>query len=243
MAHFELIDAPPGNGKSLYCASKTRDLVDRNIKWYKKTGIVRQVYANIKFSDAFEEYCKFDGQNFLAYWSDTQQICNLRDIDLIWDEIATELDARNFSNLTVELKRFLSQYRKRGVDIYANTQDYSMLDARARLMVTRVKTLTKFVGSRDPSPTKPPVKRIWGLIFVRDLLNYKETDPEKKQYAWLPGIFLIEKELVDMYDTRQDIPLGRPAPLKHIELCCEFYDTPGHVCYQNNIKGKIIRHQ
>jgi len=162
-------------------------------------------------------------------------------VDILWDEIATELDSRNFANLTVELKRFLSQYRKRGVDIYANTQDFSMIDARARLMITRVKTLRKLIGSRDISTTKPPPRFIWGIILIREVENFRETDPEKKKYSLIPSIMLITKDLVSMYDTQQDIPLGRPAPLKHIELCCEFYDTPGHICYQNP-KSKILKH-
>jgi len=132
--------------------------------------------------------------------------------DVIWDEIATELDSRNFANLPDELKIFLSQYRKRGVDIYANTQDFSMVDARARLMVTHVATLSKMVGSPDPSPTKPPVKRIWGLVAVREVQNFKETNPTKKEYGILPTFFFIDREDVELYDTRQAIKAGTLPP-------------------------------
>jgi len=177
MAKFEIIEGAPGQGKSLYTARKVEDLLRRNKRWYKKSGIIRKIASNIKFSEEFEKIA--DG--FLLYWTNTQQLVGLRDVDIVWDEIATELDSRNWVNLDDEMKRFLSQYRKRGVDIYANTQDFSMIDARARLMITSVKSLSKIIGSRDPTPTKPPIKYIWGVIMIREVVNYKETEPEKKK--------------------------------------------------------------
>jgi len=233
MATFEITEGAPGQGKSLYTSRLARRLVERNRKWAMKNPELplRKVVSNIRFSESFEELAGYGTeQSFLEYWSDTQQICLLKDCDIIWDEIATELDSRNFANLTVELKRFLSQYRKRGIDIYANTQDFSMIDARARLMITNVRTLTKVLGSRDISSTKPNPKVIWGLVLIRDVQNWKEIDPEKKKYSFVPSFMLIEKSLVSLYDTRQDIPLGAPAPLRHIELRCEHYGQEGHVC-------------
>jgi len=221
MATFEIVEGPPGQGKSLYTARLAKRLVDRNIKWYSQTGIPRFVYSNLKFSESFEQYATFQGICFLKYWSDTSELVKLQDCDIVWDEIATELDSRNFAELSIEMKRFLSQYRKRGVDIYANTQDFSMIDKRARLMISAVLTLTKIMGSRDISTTKPNPKRIWGLVLIRTVINYREDDPEKKKYEFMPGFMFIERSLIDLYDTRQDIPLGRPAPLKHRELHCE----------------------
>jgi hypothetical protein len=210
MATFEIIEGKPGQGKSLYTARIARKLLKRNQKWYEKTGVLRPICSNIKFSDSFEE----EAGQFLQYWSRVEEITNFKDIDLLWDEIATELDSRNFANLSEDLKRFLSQYRKRGVDIYANTQDFSMIDLRARLMVTRVATLNKIIGSRDPSPTKPPVKNIWGLVVVRDVENILADDAHERKYSLVPSFFFINKEDIEIYDTRQDIPLSPPLPLK-----------------------------
>lgn len=226
MATFEIIEGKPGQGKSLYTARLARRLLKRNKKIFKKTGKVRPIYSNIKFSEAFEN----EAQEFLFYWTSTQDIIKLNDCDLLWDEIATELDSRNFANLSEEIKRFLSQYRKRGVDIYANTQDFSMIDMRARLMVTRVATLTKLIGSSDPSATKPKIKRIWGLVVVRDVVNILTDDPHNKKYQLIPSFFFIDKEDIEIYDTRQDIPLSPPLPLRHVERRCEFADIPGHNC-------------
>lgn len=185
--------------------------------------MLREVWSNQKFSGDFEE--KYKG--YIKYWTDTAELCKLRNVDVLWDEIATELDSRNFANLSTEMKRFLSQYRKRGIDIYANTQDFSMIDMRARLMITRVMTLKKLCGSRDISTTKPNPRFIWGLVMRREVMNYRETDPEKKKYGIIPTFFFIEKRLVSLYDTSQDIPVGKPSPLKHLTVYCEKHAAVG----------------
>jgi len=236
MAVFELIEGQPGNGKSLYTARIVRKLVKRNKKWFEKSGIIRPIFSNLKFSEEFEEQScvtkveEIDGKfeytkiPLIFYWDNVDQVSQLKDCDLIWDEIATEMDARNFSTLSEEIKRFLSQYDKRGVEIYANTQDYSLIDLRARMFVTRVATLNKVIGSPRPSPTKPPVKKIWGLILVRDLDSWKAMDVSKKSYSIIPSFFLIEKDDVDIYDTRQTI-LSTQLPIrklrKQIAVCEE----------------------
>jgi len=233
MATFEIIEGRPGQGKSLYTARLAKKLLSRNKSWYKKSGILRPIVSNLKFTELFEK----QNEGFVKYWVNVDEICEIRDADLIWDEIATELDSRNYTNLSEELKRFLSQYRKRGVDIYANTQDFSMIDVRARLMVTRVATLSKMFGSRDPSPTKPPVKRIYGMVFVRDVINFKATDQDKKKYRLIPDIFFIDREDVEIYDTRQDI-LSGILPEKRLRKEVAIYRDP----LTNDIEYKKIRY-
>jgi len=217
MAIFEIVEGRPGQGKSAYTARLVKRLAQRNKKWFEKTGIKREIWSNLKFSKAFEE--QYEG--YIKYWADTQQVVKLRDVDIIWDEIATELDSRNYVNLTIELKRFLSQYRKRGIDIYANTQDFSMIDRRARLMISSVCTLNKIIGSRDISNTKPDPKYIFGFVIIRQVINFIEEDPEKKKYELIPHFMWIDRDLIEIYDTRQDIQLGNPPPLKHEMRVCE----------------------
>ncbi len=70
------------------------------------------------------------------------------------------MDSTQWANMPLELKRWLQQHKKRGVGIIGNTQEFLMIDISMRRLVNNVYTLKKFLGSRDPSPTKPPVKRI-----------------------------------------------------------------------------------
>lgn len=223
MATFEITEGAPGQGKSLYTARTALRILRRNLRWEEQGNPRRQVWSNLKFSEDFEK--EFEG--YISYWSDSSQLVKLRDCDIIWDEIATELDARNWPNLSIEMKRFLSQYRKRGIDIYANTQDFSMIDQRARLMISNVRTLSKIIGSRDISTTKPPPKHIWGLCMIRDVQNFRETDPEKKKYDLIPSFIVISRDLVSIYDTRQDIALGKPPPLRHEIRFCEHHKDVG----------------
>jgi len=236
MAVFEICEGAPGQGKSLFTANRVRKILKRNKKWYERTGLKRVIWSNIKYSEQFEK----QNEGWIEYWTDSAQLCKLSDVDIVWDEIATELDSRNFANLSIEMKRFLSQYRKRGIDIYANTQDFSMIDARARLMINGVMTLTKIMGSQDISTTKPVPKYIWGLIMIRRVQNYREIDPDKKRYEFMPTFMLIDRDLVEIYDTRQDIAMGLPPPLKHEERFCEHYHTVGHSCYHNKYAHKIM---
>jgi len=223
MATFEITEGAPGQGKSLYTARLTRELLIRNKRWFQKGNPRRKIISNLKFSQEFEK--EWDG--WIEYWSDSSTLVKLHDCDIIWDEIATELDARNWANLSIEMKRFLSQYRKRGIDIYANTQDFSMIDQRARLMISNVRTLTKIIGSRDISTTKPTPKYIWGLVLIRNVLNFREVSPEKKKFEILPSFLIISRELVSIYDTRQDIALGKPPPLRHEVRYCEHHSSAG----------------
>jgi len=186
----------------------------------------RRIASNIKFSESFEEkwgvYSEENKEGWIIYWAQLEELHQLRHVDIIWDEIATELDSRNWPNLSPETMRMLSQYRKRGLDIYANTQDFSMVDARARLMITSVDSLRKIIGSSDPSATKPVIKNVWGLILIRGVENGKETQAEKKKYSFFNwSLMLIERDLVDMYDTTQDIKQGAWPSLKHVIRYCE----------------------
>jgi len=229
MAVFELIEGQPGNGKSLYTSRITQKLVKRNQKWFESSGKIRYIYSNLKFSPEFEEKAtvtiheEIEGKwvhtkiHLIRYWNNVDEVSRLMDCDIIWDEIATEMDARTFATLSEEIKRFLSQYDKRGVEIYSNTQDFSMVDLRARMFVTRVATLNKVLGSPRPSPTKPPLKRIWGLILVRDVQTWKASDTTKKIYSLIPSFFFINKEDVSIYDTRQTIE-STQLPVKKLRI-------------------------
>jgi len=55
MATFEITEGAPGQGKSLYSARKVVNLLKRNKRWKKRSGIVRKIASNIKYSEEFEE--------------------------------------------------------------------------------------------------------------------------------------------------------------------------------------------
>jgi len=235
MAFFEIIEGRPGQGKSLYTAYTALRILRRNAKWLKLGRAPRRLYSNIKFNKELELSFGVYPQNpngLIVYWSDVEVITQIKDSDVIWDEIAVHLDSRLFASLSSGMKRLLSQYRKRGLDIYANTQDLGMVDINARRVISGARTAYKIIGSGDPSASKPEVNRIWGLIMLRDIRNFAEVSPEKKVYDIIPEFMFITRELVELYDTTQDIGAGLLPKLKHVVQFCEHYDgsNPEHVC-------------
>jgi hypothetical protein len=210
----------PGAGKSLVMADQILYILHRNFKWWKKSGIQRVVWSNLKLLPKYEERYK----GFLKYWDEPVQLTPLRDVDIFWDEVATHMDNLNYQNTPLELKRWLQQHRKFGIEIYGNTQDFAMVDIAFRRMTSELFILRKLIGSPDRSNTKPPVKYIWGIILIRQMnpQDYKEDTKENKAYGF--DIFLINRERIEVFDTSQEIKMGKYPPLKHFERTCEISD-------------------
>lgn len=221
-----VISGLPGSGKSLKLAKISLDVLWRNRKWEKSKHNPehkkRYLYTNLEFSDwVMEEY-----GDLIRPWIDTDQLTPLRDADVIWDEMAAALDNTNWQNMGLELKRWLQQHRKFGVEIYATAQDFAQVDKSARRLVTDLLYLTKVIGSPDPSPTLPPVKYVWGLVMVRalDPTRYDEQRSKFENSGDLPKFFLINKRDTEVYDMRAEVGVGSYPPLRHIERRCENHD-------------------
>jgi len=193
-------------------------LLERNRKYFDKSGVVRKVVSNLKISTELE--VEFAG--FIEYWTDPYQLVKLRDCDVVWDEMATHLDSTQWQNMPLDLKRWFQQHRKFGIEIVGNTQDFAMIDISVRRLVEVLYLLQKVFGSRDKSATRPDPKRVWGLIWLRSLNPQDYKEDKKVAKASMSFNFLwISKKLIDVYDTRQEITMGKYPPLKHIERVCE----------------------
>lgn len=205
----------PGAGKSFKMAQTLIAILYRNKKWYEQSGIQRMVYSNLKLTPAVEE--EFNG--FIKYWTDPAELVALRDCDVFWDEIATHLDSTQWQNMSLEIKRWLQQHRKFGIEIYGTTQDFAMIDKSMRRLCSDLLYLTKLCGSRDKSATKPDPKFIWGVILVQkfDPTTYEE---DNKKAVGFPSFMLLSRAAIDVYDTTQEIKGGKYPPLNHIEREC-----------------------
>ena len=213
-AMIEIYTGKCGTGKTLKLASKIQDILRRNLKFYLKTGEKRKVATNSTLSADFLKH--WDG--WIVQWSDILQLVKLKDVDIFWDEIATQLDATQWASLPLECKRFLQQHRKKGIDIYGTTQTFAAVDVSMRRLVDNLFVCRKFFGSRNPSPTKPPIKYIFGLIWMRQLdpMTFEDEKPKGVGYDWL----WISRDLCNMYDTTQEIEMGQYPLLKHVERHC-----------------------
>jgi len=161
------------------------------------------------------------------YWVDPSELVHLRDCDVIWDEVATHLDATQWQNVPLTIKRWLQQHRKYGVEIYGNTQDFAMIDISMRRLVSDLLYSKKLFGTGDPSPTRPEVKNPWAVTirYPLDPQNYSEDKKNPLSFFDINFIY-ISKKLISVFDTRQEIKMGQYPALNHIERKC---DDCGHV--------------
>jgi len=99
-----------------------------------------------------------------------------------------------------------------------------------RRLTSDLLLLTKVIGSPDPSPTRPKVKHVWGLVLIRTLdpQKYDEAASKFEAYGFMPKIMWISRKFVDVYDTRQEILQGKYPPLRHIGRDCERNDCTFH---------------
>ena len=213
----ELCIGRPGQGKSMYNARITLALLKRAEWIEKKLKTVRKVAINFHLSkELMEKYAKY-----LIYWTDPMELIRLTDYDLVIDEVANYFPSDKWKDTHHEVRRMFAQHRKRGMEIFANTQDYRMVDINYRRMLSRVFQIWKIVGNRSPSATLPKIKYIWGLIIIRELdPETLEDDGEKKVIGLIPNLMLITRKLVECYDTREDIKAAPAPPYHHIERHC-----------------------
>jgi hypothetical protein len=231
MAGISFIFAGPGQGKGVAMAKDAIKCIRRNLKIqkdWKKLGFekkpeLRKIGFNYHVNPRIMEKYK----DMLFVWHDPLEMIFedfpqnkkiRKNFDCFWDEIAVEVS--NFTmrenKIHPEIIRFFSQYRHRGVELYCNTQDYKMVDINFRRMITKAFWVRKLFGNRDPDPTLPPIKHIFGLILkYRVDLTSVENDDEEVKHDILPEFLNIDKEACEFYDTLSDIAQATEFDLKH----------------------------
>jgi len=211
------------SGKSLRLASVVADIAERNGKWKKKSGIARPIISNLFFSEEFYNHCTNTLGIPIKYWTNLDELIKFDNADIIIDEVGTYFDSRLWSDLSLDVRRWLTQGAKSGIEIYGTAQDFAQVDLAFRRLVNHLFHITKLFGSRRPSATTPPITRIWGICSLREL-NPREYKEDKKNFDTtqiIPSFFIIQRVYCEMFDTTQKIARGKPTPYRHIEKLCE----------------------
>lgn len=232
---FSDTDCPVGSGKSMDLANDLKKCCERAVKIHKKykTPLRKQLcnfHVSKEFSDKYpDQIIPWHNPLDMIFEDYPAMKVIRRDFDCFWDEIATELPSDSWKDTHLEVRKFFARHRKRGVEIYANTQDYMMLDVNARRMGTEVYKVIKLIGSKDISATLPPVKNPWGII-LKWRVKKKSIEIDSKDYelrSKIPaGILFIQKSLIDLYDTTEEFDKSDYDDLQHIEKRCKIC---GHV--------------
>lgn len=230
----------PGSGKSYKLGRTVCDILWRNRKAFqreekrlcKEHGCDprpdavhmhaepprRKVYTNLRMSTAVEEEYK----DYIVYWTELRMLTPLRDHDVVMDEVATYFDARLWETLSLEMRRWLAQHRKFGIEIYGTAQDFAQVDKAFRRLTSNLLYLYKIAGSRDISATLPPPKYIWGASLVREL-DPQTYDETKSKFApqGIPKFMFITREGTKIFDTRAEVKMSSALALRHLERVCE----------------------
>jgi len=209
-----------GSGKTTWLADRTLWLLRDNKSTHRRKKLpLRRVASNVRFTPKVEAQFP-DG---IVYWENPEELVRFRDVDVIWDELATSLDSTQFASTPLTLKRWLQQHRKLGICIYGTVQDFPMLDIAMRRLVHRLRYAVKILGSRDISANMPNVKRPWGFIFLWEVKR-EDFASGVEEYRWaniFPEILWISRRLTTVYDTTQMISGIKLPALQHIERVCE----------------------
>jgi len=231
----------PGSGKSYKLGRLVVEIMYRNAKAYSKaiavwnkaveadTSLVkplpRVVYTNLKLSEEVEQ----EFPEFIHYWTELRELTPLRDCDVVIDEVATYFDARLWETLSLEMRRWLAQHRKFGIEIYGTSQDFAQVDKAFRRLTSNLLYLSKLMGSRDISATKAPPKFIWGLCLVREL-DPTVYDELKSKFATtgIPKFMFITRKGTSIFDTRAEVKMSSALALRHLERICELPNCTFH---------------
>lgn len=226
-----------GEGKSLRLAMKADELLERNAKWKRQSGNVRPIWSNLKFSEKFLRKAQKLGIP-VEYWENLDDLVQIANADVLMDEVGNYFDSRLWADLSLDVRRWLTQGDKQGIELYGTAQDFAQVDKSFRRLVKHLYYIKKAMGSPRPSPTKPPVKKIWGFCWFFEL-DPRTYDEDEDKFAKLSifdwRFFRIRPEYCELFDTTQKIQRSKPPLLRHEERFCELHGMPGHKCDYHKI--------
>jgi len=229
---FVVYTGRPGAGKSSKFADKMVAVMLRNKAWYERLymypidgfiPIKRKVYTNSPIKKEVIE--KLGLKDYYGEFRGIHQALNLRDCDIFWDEMQVDCHIDQDQKLPRQAFEFFQQHRKLGLEIYATSQDFAQLTKGVRRTVMHLVYYVKIIGSRNPSATRPPVKKpfLLSLGFTLDPALYEEDSSKKGlgfDLSTFPEIMYLNAEKLLRYSTGYIITQGDLPPFQHYERRC-----------------------
>jgi len=234
MAHklaINVCTGSPGSGKTTWMADRTAWLLEDNRKSEKRmgTGKRRRVVSNIHFAPSVEARYGVgdlyrDDTHGISYWADPEQLVDLRDCDVLIDEMPTYFDSMQYALMPLSLKRWFQQHRKLGIAIYGTAQDFGQVDISIRRLTHNLRWAKKWdrLSTRDLAANMPAPRYPFGIIslylvspkyFTKDVSEYKFQ-------SWLPELLFFNAKSTSLFNTREEILPGTYPPLRKIVRVC-----------------------
>ncbi len=216
---IHILEGNVGQGKTYLQSKLMLQVLARNKKWYEKgiTKIKRIVaHSHPINTDIVETY-----KDYLLQWQGLEQLVVLRETDIFFDDMSLALDSREWANVPSSVKDWLRLHEHYGCDVFGNAQDFNAIDKSVRMLTTTLKRTYKIFGSRRPYKTKPPVKKIWGMIMTREVDGKAfEKEKDDRKAIGFPNFHKITKANCAIFNTQEELIRGKYPPLDHIEREC-----------------------
>lgn len=214
------------SGKSLLLSRQAEKVRQRNIKWFKITGLKRTMAFNSPMSEEFKKQILDSNINYLEF-RNLDDILYLEEADIFMDEVIKFFPAST-NSLSNEQLHFITQGAKSGIHLWGASQDFSQVHKQFRRLVNEVYVITKICGSRRPMKTAPPVKDIWGICTKRKVnpQSFKGDNATMEELDGGMSLFFITKKDVVRFDTSYKIPMSS-LPIKKIRKQIEKCDEDG----------------
>lgn len=201
------------SGKSLQLSIKAEEILRRNIRWLRITGIPRTMAFDSPMSSDFIQRITDAGLKYVKF-SNLTDVLHMSESDIFINELIKYFPASGSNSLSNEQLDFLTQGAKNGVDIYAASQDFSQVHKQFRLLCNEVYVVTKLIGSRRPVKSAPPVKHIWGVCMIRQVnpSSFKGDSATMDSISVIPSFTVIQREDCERFDTSYKVPLSQLPP-------------------------------
>jgi len=210
-----IIIGEESGGKTYRLMCHFHDNVLRNEALFQRYAIRRPIVHNLPLSTLAYELAESHGVE-LQRWTSIDQLPTLTGADLYIDEISAYFDARLWELLSLDVRRWLPQAAKVGVDIYGVCQNWEQLEVSYRRLTNQVIEMRKVLGTERPGPGRPPRNMSFALFAEWE---YAPRNGELGEAAWkFPRFF--DRRIGALYDTNARIKSAHNAPLSHIEREC-----------------------
>jgi len=221
-------------GKSQLLAVRAIEVLHRNRRWAKKRAklklphVPRMMAFDTPMSQKYIQAVQESGHNYL-FFQDFNDLMYGDQMDIFIHEITKWFPQKGSDPLTPDQIEFLTQGAKEGNNIYFACQDYSQVHKQFRFLTNQLFLVQKLIGSERPIRSSPPIKYVWGVVL------YWSVDPRtfegdnqtlKKDSAW-PGVYFINREDTELYDTSFRVRGSTLPPVKMVEQVYIYVDALG----------------
>lgn len=209
-----------GNGKSAMMARTLRRNLEINKKYHEKLGYpIRKsaVMRTLGLRDDFvEQYA-----DYIIFFDAIDQLPNFRDCDVYCDDITLSLSARAWDLLDLKVQDWLTGAERLGCHLYFTAVRFKRVVVDFRETTDQLFVVNKLIGSRRPTPTIPPPKRVWGIITANDVPDYEFTKDSFNEAEWVGGKWhLLTRKLIEIYDhTNIKLREGYPNYTAVVRWC------------------------